>query len=228
MGDIKKVGGYIGKGAALAAPFLGGPLGIAAGLGGIALSGLGRGHQQQIDQVPGDVKNLRAQFINEMMKGLPGMTNSMFGMSQGSQGMSALDPSLVKPYADLFSAQRGEALGQAKESAGNLTGTGYNNILGTSLAGSLAQEQVTLANLGIQQQQFQMQKQQEFMRTLLGLTGQTAQTGYQPGFLDYLFQGASAAAPFFAGRRGQQQRGGGPGTTPPIVGDNGPNIYGNY
>lgn len=161
------------------------------------------GKTKQLDTTPGDVKGLRSQLISTLMAGLPGFRNAAFGFGQGSQGFAPLDPSVVKPYADLFSAQRAEALGQAKESAGNLTGSGYNNILGTSLAGSLAQEQATLANLGLQNQQFQFQQQQQFLNTLLGLTTQQAPTVYQPGLLDYAVQGVTAAAPFFGQRAGR-------------------------
>jgi hypothetical protein len=230
MGDIKKVGKVAGTIAGFAA---GGPLGAAvggaAGGGGSvpkAVKKVGRGlvgHTEQIDTVPGDVKDLRAQFINALMQGLPGNVNAAFGFGQGSQGFSALDPSIVKPYSDLFTAQRGEALGQAKESAGNLTGSGYNNLLGTSLAGSLASEQTTLANLGIQQQQFQQQRQQDFLRTLLGLTTQQAQVGYKPGFLDYLFKGAQAAGPAIAAAVGGG--GGAGGAAPSFSGQPVPNPY---
>lgn len=200
MGDLKKVGRVVGTGIGLA----GGPIG--AYLGGTALGGGSVpkaakklvGHNEQIDTVPNDVKGLRGDLINALMAGLPGFTNSAFGYAQGSNGFSALDPSIVKPYADLFSATRADALAQAKESAGNLTGTGYANILGDATARSLAEEQATLAQLGISNQQFQQQRNEQFLRLLLGLTTQQAQVGYKPGFLDYLFQGVGAAAPLFA------------------------------
>jgi hypothetical protein len=205
MGDLKKVGEVAGT---LGGFAVGGPAGAVAGraaLGGHSVpkslkkAGKGLvGHTEQIDGTPGDVKGLRSELISQLMAGLPGFVNSAFGYGQGSHGFAALDPSIVKPYADLFTATRADALGQAKESAGNLTGTGYANILGDSAARSLAEEQATLAGLGIQNQQFQLQRNSEFLRALLGLTTQQNQVGYKPGFLDYLFQGAGAAAPLIA------------------------------
>lgn len=205
MGDLKKVGRVVGT---LGGFAVGGPVG--AKLGGEALGGGSVpktvkkmanslvGHTEQLDTVPADVKQLRESLIGTLMAGLPGFSNSAFGYGQGSQGFQALDPSIVDPYAKLFSATRADALAQAKESAGNLTGTGYANILGDSTARSLAEEQATLAGLGIQSQQFQQQRNEQFLRLLLGLTTQQAQVGYKPGFLDYLFQGAGAAAPLIA------------------------------
>lgn len=207
MGDIKKVGRFLGKAYGGTAGFiLGGPAGAKVGYdvgSGKSLKDSVRGlagHTEQIDNVPADVKALRESLIQTVMAGLPGFANASFGYGQGAQGFSALDPSIVKPYADLFTATRADALGQAKESAGNLTGTGYANILGDSAARSLAEEQATLAGLGIQNQQFQQQRNEQFLRLLLGLTMDKAQVGYQPGFLDYLFQGAGMAAPLIARR----------------------------
>lgn len=106
---------------------------------------------------------------------------------------------LLKPYQDLFAAQRGTALGQAKESAGNLTGSGYNNILGTATAESLAGEQALTAQtlLGLRQQE--LARQQDFLRLLFGFASTGVgpnQAVYQPGLLDSILP--------FAGQLGGQ------------------------
>jgi len=156
-----------------------------------------KGKSKVLDPTLGDVKPLRQQLISALMQGIPGFQNSVFGMAQGGHGGYApLDPSIVAPYQQLFATNRADALGQAKESAGNLTGSGYNNILGTATAGSLAQENAQLAQLGMQNQQLQFQQQQAFAQLLAGLGSQQGQIAYQPGFLDYATQGLAAAAPF--------------------------------
>jgi len=159
-----------------------------------------KGKSKVLDPTLGDVKGLRQQLISALMSGVPGFRNGLFGMAQGGQGGYApLDPSVVEPYRQLFATTRADALGQAKESAGNLTGTGYNNILGTAAAGSLAQENAQLAQLGMQNQELQFRQQQAFAQLLAGLGSQQGQLAYQPGFLDYATQAAAAAVPFFTG-----------------------------
>jgi hypothetical protein len=84
------------------------------------------------------------------------------------------------PFSKLFQTELGPILAQAKESAGNLTGSGLENIMGSAAGRSLSQ----------------------FLLSILGQGASFAAPGAQPhqtpGFLDYLFQGASAAAPFLA------------------------------
>ncbi len=84
------------------------------------------------------------------------------------------------PFSTLFEKELGPVLAQAKESAGNLTGTGLENIMGTAAGRSLSQ----------------------FLLGILGQGAQFAAPGaqqtYTPGFLDYLFQGVGAAAPLIA------------------------------
>jgi len=95
----------------------------------------------------------------------------------------------------LFTAQRGSSLAQAKESAGNLTGSGYNNLFGSALSESLAGEQALLANTllqsrnqGIALRQQDLAQQDAFLRFLLGFASAgvgPTQHAYQPGFIDY-------------------------------------------
>lgn len=164
------------------------------------------GKTKEINTTPTDIRQLRAQISNQLGQGLSGSA-----LAQGFQGIlgqggppPAQDTrffydNILKPYTDLFAAQRGSALGQAKESAGNLTGTGFQNILGTAASESLAGEQALTAQtlMGLRAQE--LQRQQDFLRLLFGFatTGvQGNQAAYQPGFLDAILP--------FAGQLGGQ------------------------
>lgn len=149
------------------------------------------------------------------MQGLNG--NALAQGFQGVLGQGGPPPAqdtrffydnILKPYTDLFAAQRGAALGQAKESAGNLTGSGYNNILGASLAESIGNEQALTANtlMGLRQQE--LQRQQDFLRLLFGFASNGVgpnQAVYQPGLLDSILPFAGQAAGYFLANRGQKQ-----------------------
>jgi hypothetical protein len=130
------------------------------------------GEVKQLDSTPQDIGPLRAAIVQQLLQGLNGN-----GLAQGFQGVFGQTPApaqdtsffysnILPQYNDLFQAQRGSALAQAKESAGNLTGSGYNNILGSSLSESLAQEQALSAQtlLGLRSQE--LQRQQDFLRLL--------------------------------------------------------------
>ena len=118
--------------------------------------------------------------------GLKGSTLSRLG---GVDPLTGLDSSGGIPPAltQLFQSQLNPALAQAKESAGNLTGSGLDNILGATAGRSVSDFLLNMLN--------------QRAGRATQLTGQVLQpqpTGYKPGFLDYLFQGAQAAAPFLA------------------------------
>jgi hypothetical protein len=87
----------------------------------------------------------------------------------------------------LFQSQLNPALAQAKESAGNLTGSGLGSALGSTAGRSLSD---FLTNM--------LSQRANRATSLTGQLLQPQQLGYKPGFLDYLFQGAGAAAPFLA------------------------------
>jgi len=94
----------------------------------------------------------------------------------------------------MFAENRNQALAQAKEQSGNLTGSGFANALGTTTNRSLVEEDMLLAQMLQAERQMMMQGLVPFATA--GVGGNY--TGYQPGFLDYLMQGASKAAPAFA------------------------------
>jgi hypothetical protein len=87
----------------------------------------------------------------------------------------------------LFQQSLNPVLAQAKESAGSLTGSGLGNILGGAAGRSLS-------DFLLQAISGQANRATSLSQTLLS----PGQKSYTPGFLDYLFQGASAAAPFLA------------------------------
>lgn len=130
---------------------------------------------------PPDVQNLRT--------GIEGYINST-GIAGGLSGSGA-DVDLT-PFHELFAKNRKLALRQAAEGAGNLTGSGFANTLGSAAGRSVADENAFLANLMMQRKD---NAAQNFLRLIGYVPGLTGQQGYQPGALDYLFQGASSGAP---------------------------------
>lgn len=195
----------------------GGP--VLAKLGGDVLGGKSlkksfgglTGKVKSMDATPDDIEPLRAALVQQLLQGLNG--NALAQGFQGVLGQGGPPPAqdtsffynnILGPYNQLFDAQRGQALAQAKESAGNLTGSGYNNILGQATAESLAQQQALSAQtmLGLRQQE--LQRQQDFLRLLFGFG--TAGVGpsqpyYQPGLLDSLAPIAGAVVGRAAGAR---------------------------
>lgn len=92
--------------------------------------------------------------------------------------------SVLSPYKALFSQQRGEALAQAKESAGNLTGSGFANALGTTTNRSIVDENKQLSDVLTQLGQFEVGRQQNVadreqgrLNTNAGLTTQANVAG---------------------------------------------------
>ena len=101
----------------------------------------------------------------------------------------------MSPYQQLFAQQRSEALASAKESAGNLTGTGFANTLGTAAGRSASQDNAFIGQLLFNAQQGAANR----FASLLGLPNQVqGQQAYQPGFLDYLTKGLGQAATIVA------------------------------
>ena len=110
---------------------------------------------------------------------------------QGLKTAITGSPDIPAAYAPAFAQRRAEALAAAKESAGNLTGSGFAHQLGVAAGRSALEENAFLANL-------QQQSADRFMRFLQLPAAYTGQMTHQPGFLDYLFEGAGKAAPFLA------------------------------
>ena len=145
------------------------------------------GKQGSFEQVPGDIQGLRggtADYLQRQLDFLSGGEPSQFFIEN-----------FLGPTRKLFAQNRESALAQGKEQAGNLTGSGLAETLGGVVNRSLSQEDALLA-------QMLMSERGNILQALLGFG--TAGVGppqqfYTPGLLDSLFQGAGAAAPFFAG-----------------------------
>ncbi len=118
-----------------------------------------------------------------------GLKRGLLGELGGVDPLTGLDKSGGIPPAlmQLFQTSLTPTLAQAKESAGNLTGSGLDNILGATAGRSLSD---FLMNV--------LSQRGQRATALTGELLQPQQQGYKPGFLDYLFQGVGAAAPFIA------------------------------
>lgn len=118
----------------------------------------------------------------------------------GGQGFNSLNPSAgdnqkyLQPYLDLFTQQNARNFAQAKESAGNLTGSGLGQIIGSRMADSSAQQNAFLANLLEQHNQSNANRFAQLVLGGLNSNAGQVQNYYQPGMLDYIMQGATTAA----------------------------------
>lgn len=141
------------------------------------------GSQKQLSNVNQGTGQLDSQLINYLM--------GQLGSLNPSPGDNA---AYLKPYTDLFATQNAKTAAQAKESAGNLTGSGLGNTIGTSLGQAEQGQNAFLANL---LEQHNQAKANRFAQLFLGTLGSPAggvTNYYQPGVLDYLMQGAATAA----------------------------------
>ena len=105
-----------------------------------------------------------------------------------------VDNTSIQPYLDLFTQQNTRNLAQAKESAGNLTGSGLGNIIGAEAGRASTEQGAFLANLFEQRRQADSQRALQALLGTLGSPAGQVQNVYQPGFLDYAAQGVSGLA----------------------------------
>jgi hypothetical protein len=105
-----------------------------------------------------------------------------------------VDNTSIQPYLDLFTQQNTRNLAQAKESAGNLTGSGLGNIIGAEAGRASTEQGAFLANLFENRRQADAQRSLQALLGVLGSPAGQVQNVYQPGFLDYAAQGAGALA----------------------------------
>jgi len=123
-------------------------------------------------------------------------TLDLASRNQGSAFIPTDLSQIMSLYNPLFTLQNQRAFGQAKESAGNLTGSGLGNILGRS-----AQEQSTLQNqliAGIMEGRLANNQQMWSTLAQLLTPGAQGQLTHTPGVLDYMMQGAGIALPAIA------------------------------
>jgi hypothetical protein len=116
---------------------------------------------------------------------------------RGFEGLFAepgVDPNVIQPYLDLFTQQNSKNLAQAKESTGNLTGSGVGNIIGQQAGRASTEQGAFLADLS---ERMRQADKAFLLNAILGTLGSPAagrtQT-YTPGFLDYATSAAGKAA----------------------------------
>lgn len=132
------------------------------------------------ENVPGDVKGLRSGFADYLM-------------NQGFNGLNTGTPD-ISPYQKLFESQRADSFAQAKESAGNLTGSGYGARVGRAAQQSTLEEGGFLSNLLEQSKQQNSSRLASVLMPFLNTGVSSPTQSYQPGLFDYAAQGASALA----------------------------------
>jgi hypothetical protein len=138
------------------------------------------GSTKTMQNIPSDVAPLRQQLAGAL----------------GKQGFDWLSPNApdISPFLQLFSQQNAQNLAQAKESAGNLTGTGYGNRLGAATQRADVEQGAFLANLLEQSRQANANRLASILSPFLNAGVAPPQQVYQPGFLDYATQGLAGAA----------------------------------
>lgn len=156
------------------------------------------GKTQSIERVPKDIQGLRGNIAGGFQAG------DLFSPELSDVFLERI----LGPARALFTQSREQAFAQAKESAGNLTGSGFANILGESAQRSLTDENAFVSQL------LNAERQRQQQRLQLAISFATAgvappEVAYQPGFLDYLFQGASGVASAYGATRKPPTTGGG-------------------
>lgn len=141
-------------------------------------------------------------FLTGKTKRLSGVPSNLQDFSKQTGGyLSSRGPELalsgfgrgddLSTFSKLFQDHLTPILAQAKESAGNLTGSGLGNIMGMTAGRETSNFLLQLLR----------QRAQNALQ--LGTSGvQGDQYVHQPGFLDYAMQGIGMAAPFLAGPPG--------------------------
>ena len=123
------------------------------------------GSTKRISTAPAETADLRNQvtsFLQWMTPGkifapAPPQTQSVDQL--GGVGSSFFQ-NMMAQLQPAFTQERNQGLAAAKESAGNLTGSGFGNILGSAVNRSLGNEQQTLANYALHGIQQEMARQQ--------------------------------------------------------------------
>jgi hypothetical protein len=134
---------------------------------------LGKQLQGQYKQDMGASDNFLNMLNSNMFQSGPSLDS--FADPNG-----ALFSTVRNMYDDMFNQNRAMALAQAKESSGNLTGTGYANNLGSAVNRSLGEQNATLGSLLNQLAMAQYGQEnsnaqnnaQRFMQMLLQMSGQ--------------------------------------------------------
>lgn len=151
------------------------------------------GKTKPLSNVSEGTSGLHQQLIDYITKGGFG------GLNPGTSP----DAASIEPYQKMFRDQNAMVFGQAKESAGGLTGSGLGNTLGIAGQRASTEQGGFLAQLFEQRRQQDANRQLQLILGTLGSPAGGVTQSYQPGFLDYLMEGAQTAASFIPGGGGQ-------------------------
>lgn len=120
-----------------------------------------------------------------------------FIKGQGFSGLNPIvnpDDASLQPFLKLFSQQNAHNFAQAKESTGNLTGSGAANVMGNAASKADTEQGAFLANLLEGRRTNDANRRLQLIMGALGSPAGATTTTYQPGFIDYAAQGATALA----------------------------------
>lgn len=107
---------------------------------------------------------------------------------------STVDKASQQPYLDMFTQQNARNFAQAKESAGNLTGSGLASLIGQEAGRANVDQGAFLADLFEKRRTMDANR---FASILLGALGSPAggvTNTYTPGLIDYAAEGAAGLA----------------------------------
>lgn len=154
-----------------------------------------------------------------------GQIRDVNGPGVGSQSTQSVDQlggansqffqNMMGQLSPAFDQRRAEALAAAKESSGNLTGSGYANMLGGAVNRSLGEEQAQLANYASQGMQTEVGRQLQLAginnqaatsTAANNLQGQMANQGADVNFMNALL-GRGGQAAGLAGQLSQANQG---------------------
>lgn len=143
------------------------------------------GKNEQMSNVTPETQGLHKMLIDFLEGG--GSLDRLFPSVQP-------DKASQQPYLDMFTQQNARNFAQAKESAGNLTGSGLASLIGQEAGRANVDQGAFLAKL------FEDRRTEDanrFASILLGALSSPAggvTNTYTPGALDYLAQGATGLA----------------------------------
>lgn len=119
-------------------------------------SGVQRGGPQ-----PGAFDRINATMPVSMEAATIAPTADTVSLDQMGGAVNPFIQNMMAQLQPMFTQQRNESMAAAREGAGNLTGSGFANILGSAINRSLGQEQATAAQYASQGLMAEMQRQQQ-------------------------------------------------------------------
>lgn len=109
-------------------------------------------------------------------------------------GPGMYDESFLGPIKKMYADQLKTGFAGAKESAGNLTGSGLSSYLGRFAQSAAVQQGGDLARVALTQRNAQQSLAAQLLTGVMGSPAGGVTNVYRPGLLDYAAQGASGLA----------------------------------